>query len=213
MGEYEIARAGVESFRVGKILADSMIREMAGAAEDPLLDDPRIRPDLQHVQIVVRFQQQTIGVAQMNLHKLGHVAQVSYECHLRAIGAKREADWISGIVRNLKRVDINIADGEMLAGLNGFHAAQALRKPVGQGAVQRIHGLFRYKQWRFPQSEHLRKTVAVIEVLVSDKDAVDVIDAQFDGRETRQSFAFAQAAVHEESGALRLEQCDVARAA
>ena len=53
----------------------------------------------------------------------------------------------------------------------------------------------------------------MIEVLVSDKDAVDVVNAQLDGGETRQSFAFAQAAVHKESGALRLEQCNVARAA
>src|ERR1700723_2347555 len=149
----------------------------------------------------------------MNLDQLGHVAQVRDKSHFRAVGAKREADRISGIMRNLKRMDINIADGEMLAGLNGFHATQTLRKPVGQSAVQRVHGLFRYKQWRFPQSEHLRQAVAVIEVLVSDKDAVDVIDAQFDGRETRQSFAFAEATVHEESGALRLEQGNVARAA
>jgi len=149
----------------------------------------------------------------MNFDQLGHVAKIGDERHLRAIGAKREADRIGGIVRNLKRVDINIADSEMLAGLNGFHAAQTLRKPIGQGAVQRVHRRLRDVKRRFPKPKHLGKTVAVIEVLVSDKDAVDVVDAQFDGRETRQSFAFAQAAVHEESGALRLEQCNVARAA
>jgi hypothetical protein len=59
----------------------------------------------------------------------------------------------------------------------------------------------------------LRKTVAVIEVFVGDEDAVDVVDTKFDGREARQSFAFAEATVHQESGALRLEQCNVARAA
>jgi hypothetical protein len=59
----------------------------------------------------------------------------------------------------------------------------------------------------------LRKTVAVIEVLVSDEDAVDVVDIKFDGCKPRKRFAFAEAAVHEESGALRLEQGDVARAA
>jgi hypothetical protein len=53
----------------------------------------------------------------------------------------------------------------------------------------------------------------MIEVLVSDEDAVDVIDTKFDCRETRKRFAFAEATVHEESGALRLEQCNVARAA
>jgi hypothetical protein len=53
----------------------------------------------------------------------------------------------------------------------------------------------------------------MIEVLVSDEDAVDVVDTKFDGREASESLAFAEAAVHEESGALRLEQGNVARAA
>ncbi len=50
-------------------------------------------------------------------------------------------------------------------------------------------------------------------MFVSDEDAVDAIDALLDGGKPRQSFALAQAAVHEKSGALRLEQGDVARAA
>jgi hypothetical protein len=50
-------------------------------------------------------------------------------------------------------------------------------------------------------------------MLVRDKDAVDAVDAQLDSRETRERFAFAEAAVHEESGPLSLEQRNVARAA
>ena len=46
MREHEIARAGVEAFRIAKIFADGVIREMPGARENALLDDPRIRPDL-----------------------------------------------------------------------------------------------------------------------------------------------------------------------
>jgi len=57
MRQDKIPRAGVKTFRVGKIFAHGMIREMAGAAENPLLDDPRIRPYFEHVQIVIRFQQ------------------------------------------------------------------------------------------------------------------------------------------------------------
>lgn len=149
----------------------------------------------------------------MNFDKLGHVAKIGHESHLRAIGAKGEAYRIGSIVRNLKRMDINIADGEVLAGLNSFEATQTLREPVRQGAVQRVHGGFGDVKWRLPQTEHLRQAVAVVGMLVSDEDAVDTVDAQFDGRETRKSFAFAEATVHKESGALRLEQGDVARAA
>jgi hypothetical protein len=51
----------------------------------------------------------------------------------------------------------------------------------------------------------LWQAVAVVGVLVGDEDAVDVLDASFDGREARERFALAQPSVHEESGPLRLE--------
>jgi hypothetical protein len=50
-------------------------------------------------------------------------------------------------------------------------------------------------------------------MFVSNQDPVDVLDVQVDRRQPRQRFAFAQPTVHEESRALGLEQCDVARAA
>ena len=176
MREDEVARARVKTVRIAKIFADGMIREMPGAAEDALLDDPGIRSDFQHVQIVIRFEQQTIRVAQMNFDEFRHIAEVRHERHLRAIGAKREADRVGRIVGNLKRVNIDITNRKMLAGLNGFHTAQALRESFGQGTAQRVHRLFRDVQRRFPQSEHLRQAIAVIDVFVGDQDAVDAVD-------------------------------------
>jgi hypothetical protein len=213
MRQHKIARARVKTFRIAKIFADGMIREMPRAAENALFNDPRIRADFEHVQIVVRFEQQAIRVAQMNLHKLGHIAKIRDERHLRAIGTKRETNRIGGVVRNLKRVNIDIANGEVLAGLNRLHAAQTLPKPVGQSTVQRLHGAFRNIQRSLPKPEHLRKAIAVVAMFVGNQDPVDAINVLFDSSEAGESFAFTEAAVHEESGALRLEQCDVARAA
>lgn len=149
----------------------------------------------------------------MNFDQLGHVAKIGDERHLRAIGAKCKSDGVGRIVRYLKRMNINVANGEMLAGLDGFDTPQALCEPIRQGAVQRVHRGLRDVERRLPQAQHLRETIAMIEVFVGDEDAVDVVDTEFDGREARQSFAFAEATVHQESGALRLEQCNVARAA
>jgi len=53
----------------------------------------------------------------------------------------------------------------------------------------------------------------MVGVLVRDEDAVEVIDALFNGGKASESFAFAESGVNEEAGALRLEQRDVARAA
>ena len=79
--------------------------------------------------------------------------------------------------------------------------------------MQRFHGAFRNIQRSFPESEHLRQAVAVVAMFVGDEDAVDAVNVLLDGCEASERFAFAEAAVHEESGALRLEQGDVARAA
>src|SRR5277367_3906989 len=122
MREDEIARTRVKTFRIAKIFADGVIREMPGAAEDALLDDPRIRSDFEHVQIVIGFKQQAIGVAQMNLYKFGHVSKIGNDRHLCAVSAEREADWIGSVMGNLKRVDIDIANRKMLPRLNGFNS-------------------------------------------------------------------------------------------
>jgi len=53
----------------------------------------------------------------------------------------------------------------------------------------------------------------VVGVLVGDEDAVELVDSSFDGGEAGEGFALAEAGVHEEAGALGLEQGDVARAA
>ena len=213
MREDEVARAGVEAFRVAKIFADSMIREMTGAREDPLLDDPGIRADLEHIQIVVRFEHKTIGVPEMDFHELGHVAEIGNNRHFRAIRAEREADGVGGVVRDLESVNIDIADREMLARLNRFERVDAFAERVRKRAAKCVHRGLRDVERSFPQAEHLRQTVAMVGVLVGDEDSVDAVDAQFDGREPRERFAFAQAAVHKESGALGLEQGDIARAA
>jgi len=57
MREDKVARPRIKTFRVGQVLAYRVIREMAGAREDALLDDPRVRADLEHIQVVIRFEQ------------------------------------------------------------------------------------------------------------------------------------------------------------
>ena len=61
-------------------------------------------------------------------------------------------------------------------------------------------------------SDLLRQAVAMIGVFVRDEDAVDFLYVILDGSKPRQRFAFAEAGVHQEAGALRLQQRDVARA-
>src|SRR5436190_3822519 len=186
---------------------------MPGAAQDALLQRPLVRASLQRIQIVIGFQHQAIRSAQMYFHQLRHIAQISNDGHLCAVGTERKADGIGGIVRNRKRVHVDVANGEMLARLDGFNAPQPLAKCFRQDALHRIHGRFGDVERRFPNAKHLREAVAMVGVFVSDQDAVNVLDGSFHGREARKRFALAQSGVHEESGSPGLEQRDVARAA
>jgi hypothetical protein len=53
----------------------------------------------------------------------------------------------------------------------------------------------------------------MIRMFVSNQDAVDALDVLLDRGKPRQRFALSKATVHKESGSLRLEQSNVARAA
>src|SRR3977135_846600 len=107
MREDEIPGQGVETFRISEIFADRVIGKMSGTAKHALLYHPRIRPNFQHIEIVVGFENETVCPAQMNFDVIGEVAEIGADGHLGAVRAKRESDGIDGIVRNTKGVDVD----------------------------------------------------------------------------------------------------------
>jgi hypothetical protein len=213
MRQNKIARDRVKAVRVAKVFADSMIREMARTAEHALFDNPGIGADFQHIEVVIRFEDQTIRPAQMHLHQLGHVSEVRDNSQLRTVRAKREANGIGRVMGNRESVYVDITDGEMLARLNGFDGTKAFAKGSRKDALHRVHRGFGDVQRRLPHAEHLRQAVAVVRVFVRNEDGVEMLNIFFDGCEPCQRFALAQSGVHEEAGALGLEQRDVARTA
>ena len=110
------------------------IRKMAGAAHHALLDVPRIRPHLEHFEIVIRFENQEIGFAQMLLHKLGQVAEIGDDRDFRAVRAESVADRIGGVVRNRERIDFDVADLESLARANVLDAIDVAFLPGFSGS-------------------------------------------------------------------------------
>jgi hypothetical protein len=213
MGEDEIAGSGVEAFGIGEEFADGEIGKMAGAGENALLDDPGIRADLEHVEIVIGFEDEAIGLAEMDLDEFGHVAEIGADGDLVAVGAEGEADGVGGIVRDGEGVDVDVTDGKALAGVDGFDAAEAFAKSVRKDALEGVHGGLGDVERGFPDAEHLGKAVAMVGVFVSDEDGVEVIDFAFDGGEAGKGFAFAEAGVNEDAGGVAFEQGDVARTA
>src|SRR5271169_3892726 len=105
--EYQVTRARIKAFGIGQILADSMIREMSRAGKNSLLYDPGIRTDFQHIQVVIGFENEAIGLAQVHFDEFRQVAEVRADGYLGAIGAKREADRIGSIMRNSECVNVD----------------------------------------------------------------------------------------------------------
>jgi hypothetical protein len=206
VGEDEMADAGIEAFRVRKEFADGVIRKVAGAGEDALFDDPGIRADLEHVEIVIGFENEAIGLAEMDPDVIGQVAEIGADGDFGAVGAEGESDRVGGVVRDGERVDVDIADRETLAGLDGLDAAETFAEGVGKDALQGVQRGLGDVERRFPEAEDLREAVAMVRVLVGDKYRVEAIDVAIDGSEAGESFALPEAGVNEDAGGFGFEQ-------
>ena len=156
VGEDEMPDAGIEAFGVGEEFADGVIGEVAGAGKDALLDDPRVRADFEHVEIVIGFEDEAIGLTEVDSDVIGQVAEISADGNFGAVGTEGEADGVDSIVGDRECVDFDVANRKTLAGLDGFDAAEALAKGVGKDALECIHGGFGNVERRFPEAEDLR---------------------------------------------------------
>jgi len=213
VGEDKVADAGIEALGIDEEFANGMIREVAGAGEDALLDDPGIRADLEHVEIVIGFEDETIGLAEMDPDVIRQVAEIGADGDFGAVGTEGESDGVGGVVRDGERVDVDIADRETLAGLDGFDAAETFAEGVGKDALEGVHCRLRDVKRRFPKAENLREAVAVVRVLVGDEDGVEAVDVALDGGEAGESFALSEAGVNEDAGSFGFEQGEIARTA
>ena len=214
VGEDEMASASVEDFGIGEEFADDGVGKVAGAAHHTLLDVPGIRTDFQHFEIVIRFENQEIGFAEMEFHDFGHVAEVGDDGDFFAVGAESVADGVGGIVRNRERGDFDIADDELNAGADVFVAVEARFRAVfvhlANFAVRRLGEI----GGAMPIASELRETGGVIAVFVSEEHAVEMFrTGAAKSFEAAKEFFFSETSVNEDSGASGFEQCAIARAA
>jgi len=212
--EDEMARMAVKNLRVAQKLADHGIRKVPGAAHHALLDKPWIGPDLEHIEVVVRFEDQKIGFAQMMLHQLRHIAQIGDDSYLRAVATKGVAHRIGCVMRDGEGIDFDVANLKALARVNVLDALHLLHRPFGihfqdfrMGGLRKIGGAIE-------QARQLRDPAGMVGVLVGDQDRVDTLGLLPAQRfQAAQQFLLAKSRVNEEGGVLRFEQRAVARAA
>lgn len=211
--EHQKTRARVEALGGGKVFADNVIGQVPGAAHDALLDVPGIRPHFQHFQIVIRFENEAIGVAQMEFDEFRQIAEVSNDSDFAAVGAKRIAHGIRSIVRNGKGRNFDVADGEFFAGADVLDAIQFFRGAFGQEAEHLGESSLR-KIGSCPEvAQKLGQSAGMIGVLVGNENGVNAIGIFVESGETAKRFFAAESGVNQEASALGFKQRGVAGAA
>src|SRR5882724_3527674 len=155
---------------------------------------------------VIGFEDEAIGLAEMDSDMVWQVAEICADGDFGAVGAEGEADRVGGIVRDGEGVDVDVADGEALASLDGFNTAEAFAEGVGKDALEGVHGGLGDVQRGFPEAEDLREAVAVVGVLVGDENSVETVEITPYGGEAGESFAFSEAGIDEYSGGFGFEQ-------
>lgn len=149
-----------------------VVGEMTVAAHHALLYAPRIGAYLQHLQVVVRFQQQEMAALEVVLHGFRHVAEVSQQAKAVAFGLDNEAHGIGGVVGNGKAADVEVANGEAIPGcdhLNGGSAGAPVNGLMGAFIEVDRQGLAGVRLMVAHQTDEAGD---VVTVLMADDDGI-----------------------------------------
>ena len=115
VGEVEMFQVGAHDLRDG--FGGGFVREMAVSAEDALLETPRTaRTILQHLHVVIGFEDEDVRGADAVEHHPGHVAEVGDEADVAAGRAQKKSNRVLRVVGNLKRFDEQIVQFKIVAG-------------------------------------------------------------------------------------------------
>src|SRR5690242_5052743 len=179
---------------------------MSVAAHHALLDEPRVRPRLQHVEIVVRFKHQAMATQRVLLDKLRNVTQIRNHSDLDTFSRECKGNWIDSIVGDGKRSDLKIADGEFFARGKGLECPEA-RIPLNDFPrwASDVNGRLEGQRQRLEAFD-------VVHVLVGNNQGVEAVDRLPGGGQAAKCFFLAEACVHQQARALRRHQRAIALA-
>lgn len=166
---------------------------MASAAHHPLLDGPGIGPDAQHFQIVIGFEKQKIGLAQVDAQRVWNIAQVGGDGDFDAVRRKRVAHRVCRIVRDSEAGHVEIADGEAATRLEGFgHRWILTPVDVRHGPSREVD-----RDEFLAGARSGAKATGVIAVLVRDQNGIQRADIFADSRQALGDFAAAEPSINE----------------
>ena len=125
-----------------------------------------------------------------------------------AIGANAERYWINGIVRDGKRINLQLADRNALAGLKRFELLAVEFAPGDRrsGESAEIDRNIQLAQDGYQAAD-------VIAVFVGDDHGVEIFGRLADCCQARKNLPLAQPRIDKDASVLRPDECGIARAA
>ena len=185
-------------------IGDDVVRQVPLATHDALFHRPRIRPYLQHFEIVIGLQYQQIRATQMELNRIRQIAEIGDQPDLDALRAKAKSHRIDGVMRDGKAVDLDVADGERGPGLKTIQLGCVLAP--GNGRSREAGDINRCVQVPGERNQ----SADVIGVLVGDQNRVHGLARLVDSGEAREHRA-CEARVHQDAGSSSADEGRVYR--
>ena len=194
MPQHQVGGRGVEV--LDEIVRHPQVREMPHPAHDALLHAPGVGADFQHVEIVIRFEQQQVRAPQVEFDGLGNVAEVRDHPDAHALRGETEAHRVDGVVRDAEALDCDIVDLETRARLKWFQARGLRFAPVDgrRGQARQVHD-----RADVPAARQHGQPSHMIGMLVGDDDGVDRGEIFADGRQPPAKLLHAQPGIHQDT--------------
>jgi hypothetical protein len=178
-----------------------LIRKMAVPAHDPLLQAPRsTRMFLQHLWIMVGFQQQDVRAPNAFQDELGSVTEIRQKTDVAATRANQESNGILGIVRNRKRIHGNISNFKGAASVEHaklrFQIVKGLDGFFGKAITINRH---------FDLRRQSDKASDMVRMLVGNKDAVQPLGRAGNGGKPLPNLASTETGINQQTSLVGLK--------
>ncbi len=199
VGEVKVFQFGGHDLR--NRFSGGFVREMAMATKDTLFQTPRpARTILQHLHVMIGFEDEGVRGARALDDEPGHVAEVGDETDVARGGVKQKANGVLGVVRDGERVHKHVADFKARASLEQIAIEFGLqlkfkRFLCGAVAINRNVQLLRDSG----------QAVNVVVVFVRDENGGEIFRHTTDSGEALADLARGKSGVHKNAGFGRLD--------
>ena len=200
--EQNVARARADAFD-GEFRR-GVVRQVPVLAQDALLEVVRVAAVFEHHDVVIRFEQQHVRAEGGIVRFVGDKARIRQYSERACVALDAVADALFRVVRRAERADVQVLDRKLFARGKGAQARLGVldRRRGAERRIQRGGAFFGER----------RQSADVVDVLVCDEDAVEIIKRKVQCCERLRDAAAGDARVDEKVGIVVTDERSVAGA-